>query len=320
MAENAEDAVTSLFETLDLGGEPQAPAPVAATPETAAAEPQPVEAVPAEAKAPEQTAEEEVQTIEIDPDEPLFEHEEVENGQKITKKISLAELQRGYIGNAETQRRFQEAAKLRTEAQQEVRKAEQQAIEKATKQLDQLQSLVFASVAPELSNVDWNKLAAEDAFEYVRLSNRARQINATLEQIQAKKTQLEAASKEEQEKGHAEQWVKTVEILQKDIPGWGESIAQRLAKAAEEVGYSNAEIGQWRDPRLIKLAHKAALYDALQSKTAEVTKKLAVVPKVLKPGAAKAPQKSDEAAVARWKASKGKINQDGASVFERFIP
>ncbi|HSQ91559.1 MAG TPA: hypothetical protein VLM19_05245 [Nitrospiraceae bacterium] len=260
-----------------------------ATPETQPdAENAQVEGADAEVTQEPSEKEEETQTIEIDPDEALFEQQIDDGGKKVTQKLSLKELQQGYLRQSDYTKKTQELAKQRAEAQEQVRQATQVSVKQYSERLDQLQAALVKTVAPELANVDWNKLATEDAFEYVRLSNRARQVNDVLQAIQAEKTQTSNSLKEQEEKAKSETWAKSVEILQRDIPDWGEPVAKRLAKAAQDAGFTNDEVAQWNDHRLIKLAHKAGLYDELNSKQATadsiVKKKIALVPKVLKPG------------------------------------
>lgn len=227
---------------------------------------------------------EETQTIEIDPDEPLFEQELTENGQKKTQKLSLKELQQGYLRQADYTRKAQEVAKQRAEVQETARQAGQEAVKQYAQRLEQLQAALVKTVAPELANVDWNKLANEDAFEYVRLSNRAKQINDVLQAISSEKTTADEQSNQEQQKKKAENWSKSLDILKQDIPDWGAPVAKRLAQAAQDAGFTDAEVAQWDDHRLIKLAYKAAMAEDLQTKQPDVSKKVSLVPKILKPG------------------------------------
>lgn len=296
---NEEQILDAFIANLEnSSGTEQAPEAKAETPAQqpeAAAQNAQVEGEDAPTQGTVETAQEqdEVQTIEIDPDEPLFEQEIVEGNQKKTQKLSLKELQRGYIGNAETTRRFQEAARIKAEAQDAVKNAEQQAIKQSMEKLEQLQSYVIAATAPELRGVDWNKLANEDAFEYVRLSNRAKQINDALQAIESEKKQLAAKQNEEKQKSKAEQLHKTEEKLRAEIPEYGDQVIDRFIKQAIKEGYTREELSENIDSRLFKLAYKAALYDELQEKqvkdTKIVEKRIALVPKVLKPGAKSKP-------------------------------
>ena len=287
-------------------------------PETAAEESeQTAEEQPeVEAKAGDED-QDETTTIEIDPDEPLFEQEIVDNGQKTTQKLSLKELQQGYLRQADYTRKSQEVAKARAEVQETARQAQQQAAGQFAQRLDQLQAALVKTVAPELANVDWDKLANEDAFEYVRLSNRAKQINDVLQAIETDKTAAGEISKQEQEQKKAQSWQQSLEVLQKDIPDWGAPVAQRLAKAAQDVGFDANEVSAWDDHRIIKLAYKAAMYDDAQTQKAPTAKKIALVPRVLKPGA-KQPAKTALTEAKQRLAKSGKP-EDALPFFEALV-
>lgn len=260
---------------------------------------------------------EETATIEIDPDEPLFEQEVVENGSKTTQKLSLKELQQGYLRQADYTRKSQEVAKARAEVQEQVRQAQQQAAGQFAQRLEQLQSALVKTIAPELANVDWNKLANEDAFEYVRLSNRAKEINDVLQQIETDKTAANEVSKQEQEQKNAQVWQQSLEVLQRDIPDWGAPVAQRLSKAAQDVGFDANEVASWNDHRIIKLAYKAAMYDDQQAKVAPSAKKIAIAPRVLKPSA-KQPAKSTVTEAQNRLAKSGRP-EDALPIFEAML-
>ena len=260
---------------------------------------------------------EETATIEIDPDEPLFEQEVLENGTKTTQKLSLKELQQGYLRQADYTRKNQEVAKARAEVQEHARQAQQQAAGQFAQRLDQLQAALVKTVAPELANVDWDKLANEDAFEYVRLSNRAKQINDVLQAIETDKSAANEVSNQQQQQKKTQTWQQSLEVLQKDIPDWGAPVAQRLSKAAQDVGFAAEEVAQWDDYRIIKLAHKAAMYDDQQAQVAPTAKKIALVPRVLKPGS-KQPAKT-ATVEARQKLTKSGKPEDALPFFEALV-
>jgi hypothetical protein len=266
-----------------------------------------------------QEEEKDAETIEIDPDLELFEQELEENGQKVAKKLSLRELQKGYLRQADYTRKTQDLAKQRTEVQESVRQANQDAAKSYAGKLDQLQSAVVKSVAPELANVDWNKLATEDAFEYVRLSNRARQVNEVLQAIESEKKSIAEQSTKEEQQRKAETWAKTVAQLQQDIPEWGAPVAQKLAKAAKDAGATDDEVNGLDKAWVIKLAHKAALYDEAQTKTTEVEKKVLTVPRVLKPGPKSTPNNAEAERLAKWKKSGAKVSRDHADIFDKYV-
>ena len=226
----------------------------------------------------------EAETIEIDPDEPLFEQEIEEEGKKVAQKLSLKELQQGYLRQRDYTRKTQELARQRDELPKQVAKHVQELSTSYEKRLSELNGLVLKAVAEEFAGKDLNKLATEDPFEYVRVSNRARQINELLQVVQKEQEAETAKRKEAEQKTTQEQWMKSLEILQRDIPEFGPAVVKRLIDTGEEWGFSREEVSGWTDHRLVKMLHSLSERKAVEAKKPEVEKKVAVVTKVMKPG------------------------------------
>ncbi len=261
--------------------------------------------------------EQQAETIEIDPDEPLFEQEIEEEGKKVAQKLSLKELQQGYLRERDYRKKTMELARQREELPKAVAKQGQELSESYTKRLSELQGLVLKTVAADIQGKDLNTLATEDPFEYVRISNRLRQINELQESIRKEQEAESAKRKEEEQKSSAEKWQKSLEILQKDIPEFGPAVVKRLVDAGEEWGFTRDEISGWNDHRLIKMLHALTDKKAAEVKRPEVEKKVAVVTKVLKPGQ---PSKSRSAYdEAKAKLRKTGKPEDGLAVFEAFV-
>lgn len=268
----------------------------------------------AEVKAEEQEQAEAAQTIEIDPEEPLFEHEVEEDGKKSTQKLSLKELQQGYMRQGDYQRKTQELARQRDELPKALSKHTQELSESYQKRLSELSALVMKSVAADIQGKDLNQLANEDPFEYIRISNRQRQINELLQTIQQEQESDKAKSGEEEKKKYAETWQRSLEILQRDIPNFGPDVVKRLIDTGKEYGFTQDEVGKLNDHRWIKLLHMASERKATETKRPEVEKKVALVTKVLKPGApAHRPTAIEEA---RKKLSKSGKAIDALPIFE----
>lgn len=83
----------------------------------------------------------------------------------------------------------------------------------------------------------------------------------------------------------AEDFKKARESLIKEVPDLAnEEECQRLAKHLVERGYKEEEIANNVDHRLFRDAYKAMLYDELQSKAEPTKKKVASIPRMMKPG------------------------------------
>lgn len=154
--------------------------------------------------------------------------------------------------------------------------------------LETLHQSIVQAAAPELGNVDWTKLAQENPAEYVRLSNRAREVNSALERVRfehEKATRQQAKDREDQlAKAVSESQAK----LREAIPNWNDDLYQSLQKrGVETYGFKPEEVGQVWDHRVMQVLHDAHQFRLLKEqkpKTEETVKKL---PPVLKPGAQK---------------------------------
>lgn len=252
------------------------------------AAPADADAPPAEQPEGEQAAAEQgsEESFEIDPEAPLFEAKIGEEN----VKLSLKELQSGYLRQADYTRKTQELAKAREEIQTHVQTAAQQAQQYYLQQLQAIQASMIQMAAPELQNVDWNRLANEDPAEFVRLSAKAQTVRGTLERTQQ---QLVAAAQQQKAQADA-QLAKNIEesiqVLQRDLPGWGNELYQTILKeSASNYGFSQEELNNIWDARVIKAIHDANAYRKLKAAQPEVQKKVVAVPKVIKPGNRAAP-------------------------------
>ncbi len=244
-----------------------------------------------------------------------------EDGKDVTEKLPVKELKLGYMRQKDYQRKTAEVARQREAVPQEIAKQVGQQREQYVQSLQQLQAAFVDYVAPELKSVDWNTLANNDAFEYVRLRNKADQVSQVLSQLQSKQQEAVAKNEAERKALMTSAAQKSREILESDIPGWNDELYQTLMKSGESVGYKPEEVATWVDARAIKLLHKAHLYDQLQAKekAPATAKKVVVAPKVVKPGTNNTPSakaQQEMSAMKRLQAS-GKLDDAAAVIRSR---
>jgi hypothetical protein len=313
-----ENQVLSAFEA--SMGQAEAPETPAAKPETEAAQVEGADAPQAEETETSEVAAEEAQeteTIEIDPDAPLFEQEVEEDGKKIVQKLSLKELQRGYLGDKDIRKAKMDIARQRDEIPKLVSRQVGDVRESYSKRLADVSAVVMKTIARELDGVDFVSLAKEDPWRHAELRERKEQLNELLQTVQKEREAEDAKRKEEEQKAAAERWQQSSEILQKDIPDFGPAVVRRLIDSGEEWGFSKDEVSQWTDHRLVKMLHALSEKKAIETKRPEVEKKVAVVTKVLKPGQPSKARSANDEARTRFRKS-GKL-EDGLGVFENFV-
>jgi hypothetical protein len=258
-------------------------------------EPPPHDRLPEEAVEPQVTPEaaapeEDENTITIDPDAPLFDVTvKTEGGANENLKVSLKELESGFMMQKDYQRKTAELARARDSLTQEVQKMVEPERQQYVQNLQVMHEAIMRMAAPELQNVNWEQLAAEDPAKAVQLSAKAQRVQQTLQHIQS---QMQQAQHDAITKA-AQQCQRMLTDPVNGIPNWGQEVAQTIIQTGNAYGYSAEELAQVVDYRHIKVLHELAEYRKLKDAKPGVEKKVTVVPKVLRPGA---PQSGDSQA------------------------
>jgi len=208
-----------------------------------------------------------------------------EDGSDVTQKLTIKELREGVMRQKDYQRKTAEVARQRDEVGEKVRQAIDSERNGYQQNLQQLQNVVLEGIAPELKDVNWNYLAANDPAEYIRLRNRADQIKEVLGTIQSKTQEVKKKQDEEIRQATLKAARESRNRLESDIPGFDDTLYKTLLKSGEPYGYKPEELAQWVDHRAIKLLHDAYQFQKLKADKPVIEKKVVNVPKVVKPGA-----------------------------------
>ena len=231
--------------------------------------------------------------IEIDDETPIFELEIKKTGEK--KKLSLKELREGYLAKEDYHRNIQQVKQQEKQLQEQVKTAQVEATKQYVQQLEAYKQALVKTIAPEVQNVDLNKLSMEDPAEAQRLFFKQLQFNQLLQGIQSEQKAAFEKMEGERKQMLSEAVQKARETLQQK-DWWSDEKYQTLLKAGvEEYGFKPDEVAQWVDPRVIELLHDASEYRSLKKAKPEVQKKVVAVPKVVKPGSADKPNPSADA-------------------------
>jgi hypothetical protein len=181
-------------------------------------------------------------------------------------------------------RKTQELAKQRDESS---KKLKEEVDKKATEYQQNIRVFqqALANLADqELVNTDWNKLANEDPAEFVKKMHRKTQFENFLKAATQELQKHEEAKKQEESERQAQAFTQAQERLKSSIPGWGEELAQKITKSAQDYGFSREELSGISDARYVEVLYDAMQFKALKDKKSLVEKKIAEVPKVLTPG------------------------------------
>jgi len=100
-----------------------------------------------------------------------------------------------------------------------------------------------------------------------------------------------------------------VEYLQKVIPNFqADETRSRIAQTAKGLGYTDEEVGNLHDPRLVVALHKAAQWDRLQANKPQATNKAGKAPPVARSGSNVS---ANNAAVAKQNALRARVKKSG---------
>lgn len=278
---------------------------------------QPPEQQPSETQ---ETQEAEPEGIQLPEDEPLFEIEyKTETGRE-AKKLSLKELREGYLAKQDYHRNIQKVKAQEAELAAKARDAEVKAAQQYAQQLEVQKQMLIRAVAPELQNVDLNKLAMEDPAEAQRLFFRQIQLNQAMQAITQEQQVAQQKVQEQMQTALRERMQKAQETLASEIPGWGDEVQRSLAKTAiEDYGFRADELAQIADARVIKLIHDAHQYRQLQKAKPGIDKKVVTLPKVIKPGSADKQSPAKEQADKAFERARktGKVEDAAAAYLSR---
>lgn len=222
-----------------------------------------------------------------------------DSGQDEDRDLTLEELAAGYMLQADATRKTQALAQERKQVQEQYFNAVQQNSQQAQSELRALQQLVVANAAPELQNVNWQQLAAEDPARYVQLQARQQQLGNVLSQIQAQeqglKQQEAAYLLQQREQTKAD----SLSYLSREIPGFNlEKEHKGLIETGRKYGFSDVELSNIVDGRMLHALRDAMQWRQLQTAKPKAMQRVVEAPKVIRP-AAPQPKKSNQAALQR---------------------
>jgi hypothetical protein len=221
-------------------------------------------------------------SITIDPEAPLFDVTvKTEGGANENLKVSLKELESGFMMQKDYQRKTAELARAREQLTQEVQKMVEPERQSYVQNLQMLQQAVMSLAAPDLQNINWEQIASEDPAKYVQLTAKSQRVQQTLQHIQGQMQQAQQQAIQQQ----AEHCQRMLSDPVQGIPNWGPEVAKTVIQVGTDLGYSNEELAQVVDYRAIKALHEISEYRKLKAAKPAVEKKVTVAPKVLKPGA-----------------------------------
>ena len=206
------------------------------------------------------------------------------------REVSQAELVKSYQLEAAAQKRLSQAAEERKSLE-----ADRTTINSLKQQYEQALALQQEQLAHEaeggLTPQQWEELRQADPNEYILRKQDAQDAQQQIAAIQQEREALKAEFVAQQR-----------EKISELIPEWQDTeVATRetrgIMAAGEALGFTSEELGSVVDARMVALLRKAHLYDELKSTAVITAKQVKSKPKMLKPGASKAPASSQSQAL-----------------------
>lgn len=216
-----------------------------------------------------------------------------ENGEDVDQEVTLDELRSGYLRQSDYTRKTERVAREREQFQQQAGQAIAGELTRQRGELEKMQAMVWQSVAPELQNIDWPKLAQEDPAQWAALQAKAQQFHQVMASLDQRLTEVRNAQSHQAEAQRVEYLKRSAEMLKAD--GFTNETYQASLKTGREYGFSSEEMNALMDPRWIQVLRDATKYREI-GKTGKplADKKVAEAPPVVKPGAA-APNRREAA-------------------------
>jgi len=190
--------------------------------------------------------------------------------------VTADDLIKSYQLERAAQKRLSEAAEQRKALDAEQTAMEQER-QRYAQGLAQLQAQL-TQTAGEPTQEYWDKLYEEDPLEFVKQREAQRDREKAMQVVQQEQAQLI-------QQHVASEQAKLVER----IPEWKDTDVATREKAglinfAQRVGFTNEELSQVVDSRLVDVLRRAYLYDQLQQEKPVAKKKVAKAPKMVKGG------------------------------------
>lgn len=238
-------------------------------------------------------------------------------------EVDEDELLGGYQRQRDYTRKTQELAEQRKELEDSLKETQ----EERAKYVKALESILEeeSSKLSKYDSIDWNKLKEEDPSQFLLLQHEMNEVRTQLaEKRQAREGALSATDKIKQEL-EAKRLEKEQERVSKLVDGWGgenhQQIIATLNEQAAKEGFTDEDNELFKNAMVVKLLHKASLYDEMNQKKEKLVEKKVKkkVPKVVSSGIKQGSTdtkrlKQTKQSIERLKQT-GNIN-DAASAFE----
>lgn len=233
-----------------------------------------------------------------------------EDGTEETVEATTEDLAKSYMRQQDYTRKTQALAERENEAVQLLAKKHEEIRSQYLSQAE-LTRAAIVNMAGIKSEEEMAQLANSDPAAWVAEQQRQRQISNYLnhldQQINGEKQQAEAQRAEQMQKHLQVQYQKAWNELSKD--GIDKPKLQKIySDTSKNYGYTNEELANVYDSRLVRMMKDAAAYRELQEQRSKVTKQVQSAPRMPSRQASPATDRRDQALENRFKGGRAKLN------------
>jgi hypothetical protein len=231
-----------------------------------------------------------------------------EAGEDEEAELTLEEMEKGVMLERAFRMKTAQIARERESLQAKIKEAVEPKLKEYDEKLQMAEQAIWHTLAPEIQNVDWNKLAEENPAEWAKRYQHVQNVNAKLAQIQTERKKIAEAQQEEMRANLKKQAEASVERLKEVIPNWSNDLYGKILKSAVEAyGFKSEEANAITDHRAIEVLYDAMQYRQLKAKPLVDKRAAPAAPKVVKPGAGEKP----DASANQWNESMANLRKSG---------
>lgn len=200
-----------------------------------------------------------------DPDEEEVEYE----GEKY--KVP-AKLKDALLRQSDYTRKTQEVAEIRRQAEAEKQQIaqEREFIQHNLKDVATVTAL--DQQIAQYQSVNWDQLTESDPVQAMKLERQLRNLQSQREQAASAVTQRQAHFVQVQQQEAARQLQEGQRVLQREIPGWNESLARELVDYGLKRGYAPEVLQNIRNPQFVIDLHNSYQFTKLREKATQKPK------------------------------------------------
>lgn len=233
-----------------------------------------------------------------------------DDGTETEQEVSEDELVKGYHRQSDYTRKMQALSEREDQAVQFLKSKHNEVAKQYTEKAE-LTLRAVAQLAGLKSESDMAQLAQDDQAEWVRETHRQQSITRYLQNLSQEIQSERQRMTQEQQQANAQaiekQARKTWEVLANekiDKP----KLAAIYQDVNKSYGFSNEELSNVYDHRLVQMMRDATAYRALKAKAPEVTRKVNAAPPMPSKQATPAAERKQQAINARFKGGRAKLS------------